>query len=49
MYWTVQCSFDTDDDRIDHVPKLKMNGEGYATLRGLLYVAEEWLRDNDII
>ncbi|MBP7187772.1 MAG: hypothetical protein KBA55_13655 [Ruminococcus sp.] len=41
--------FDTDDDRIDHVPKLKMNGEGYATLRGLLYVAEEWLRDNDII
>jgi len=41
--------FDTNDQRIDHVPKLKMNGEGYATLRGVLDTAEEWLRKNNII
>lgn len=41
--------FDTENERIDHVPRWKMNGEGYCTLVGVLYSAEEWLRNNDII
>lgn len=41
--------FDAFNERIDHVPRMKLNGEGYATLRGVLSSAEEWLRKNEII
>lgn len=41
--------FDAYNAPLDHVPRMKINGESYATLFGLLYSAEEWLRENGII
>lgn len=41
--------FDTDNKQLDHVPHFKMNGEGYATVHGVLYTAAEWLRKHKII
>ena len=41
--------FDADNNQLEHVPYLKMNGEGYATVGGVLYTAAEWLRKHNII
>lgn len=41
--------YDAYNEPIDHVPHIKMNGESYATLRGVLDSAESWLRKNKII
>ena len=41
--------FDTHNQKLDHVPYIRMNGEGYATVYGVLYTVAEWLRKNKII
>ena len=41
--------FDADNQQLDHGPHVKMNGEGYATVYGVLYTAAEWLRKHKII
>ena len=41
--------FDAENRQLDHVPHLKMNGEGYATVYGVLYTAAEWLKKHDLI